>query len=86
MKIFISHSSKDKETVISLSDLLINYFKIEKDSIFCTSFDDSLKVGIDFNKEIKKQLNESDMVILLISENYMTQLHHRFQSKELQVR
>ena len=53
MKIFISHSSKDKELVMMFVDLLTQGFHIDYNDIFCTSMDNALRVGEDFIKSIK---------------------------------
>ena len=45
MKIFISHSSEDKELVLLFVNLLTQGFHIDNNEIFCTSMDNSLRVG-----------------------------------------
>lgn len=71
MKIFISHSSKDKELVSMFVDLLIQGFHIDTTEIFCTSDDNSLRVGEDFIKSIKENLHDSEIVLFLITQNYI---------------
>ena len=71
MKIFISHSSEDKELVLLFVDLLSQGFHIDKNDIFCTSMDNSLRVGEDFIKNIKEELHDSEIVIFLITPNYI---------------
>ena len=71
MKIFISHSSKDKELVLMFVDLLVQGFHIDYDDIFCTSMDKALRVGDDFIKRIKENLLDSEIVLFLITQNYI---------------
>lgn len=71
MKIFISHSSKDKELVLMFVDLLTQGFHIDRDEIFCTSMDNALRVGEDFIRSIKENLHDSEIVLFLITQNYI---------------
>ena len=71
MKIFISHSSEDKELVLLFVNLLTQGFHIDNNEIFCTSMDNSLRVGEDFIKSIKEELRDSEIVIFLITPNYI---------------
>lgn len=71
MKIFISHSSKDKKLVLMFVDLLVQGFHIDYDEIFCTSMDNALRVGEDFIKSIKENLHDSEIVLFLITQNYI---------------
>ena len=71
MKIFISHSTKDKELVLMFVDLLVHGFHIDYDEIFCTSMDNALRVGEDFIKSIKDNLHDSEIVLFLITQNYI---------------
>ena len=71
MKIFISHSSKDKELVLMFIDLLVQGFHIDNNEIFCTSMDNALRVGEDFIKSIKENLHDSEIVLFLITQNYI---------------
>lgn len=71
MKIFISHSSKDKKLVLMFVDLLTKGFQISLNDIFCTSLDNALVVGEDFIKRIKDNLLDSEIVLFLITPNYV---------------
>lgn len=71
MKIFISHSSEDKELVLMFVNLLTQSFHIDNNEIFCTSMDNALKVGEDFIVSIKENLKESEIVLFLITPNYI---------------
>lgn len=71
MKIFISHSSKDKDLVFSFEKLLTNYYQFKREDLFCSSLTDSLPVGEDFVEGIKKQLCKADLIILIITPYYL---------------
>ena len=70
-KVFISHSSKDKEIVDSFITLLTRGGGIAQDDIFCTSID-GMKItnGEDLRKHIQENVNYADFAILLVSKNY----------------
>lgn len=70
-KIFISHSSKDKDVVDSFVTLLTRGGGIAQDDIFCTSID-GMKItnGEDIRKHIQENVNYADFSILLVSKNY----------------
>lgn len=70
-KVFISHSSKDKEIVDAFVTLLTRGAGISQDDIFCTSID-GMKIanGEDIRKHIQENVNYADFAILLVSKNY----------------
>ncbi len=71
-KIFISHSSRDKDYVEQLIQLL-NDIGISKsrNSIFCSSFEGyNIPIGEKIYDYIKKQFNKNTLVILILSSNY----------------
>ncbi len=72
MKIFISHSSKDKVVIDQFVDkILILGCGINEEDIFCTSIEGlGIKTGLDFREHIKESLLKSDYSFLLISNNY----------------
>lgn len=72
MKIFISHSSKDKLIVDAfVENILILGCGISEKNIFCTSIDGlGIKNGNDFRQHILNELQSSDYSFLLISNNY----------------
>ena len=70
-KIFISHSSKDKDVVDSFVTLLTRGGGIAQDDIFCTSIDGmKIRNGEDIRKHIQEKVNYADFAILLVSKNY----------------
>lgn len=71
-KIFISHSSTDKELANSFVERILRLgLGMPHENIFCTSID-SMKVesGIDFKQKIRAKLLESEMVFQIITEAY----------------
>src|SRR3989339_646154 len=72
MKIFISHSSKDKSIIDSfITNILILGCGIDENNIFCTSVEGlGIKTGEDFRSHIWQNLVNSNYSFLLISNNY----------------
>ena len=71
-KVFISHSSKDKDLVSEFCDRILRLgIGLSADDIFCTSIEDmNIKNGDDIRKHIKENILSADFSFLLISENY----------------
>lgn len=71
-KIFISHSSKDKNIVEEFVDhILLMGIGIQPENIFCTSIEDlAIKNGEDIRRHIQSNIQNADFSILLISDNY----------------
>lgn len=71
-KIFISHSSKDKEVIGNFVDKILGLgIGISHDDIFCTSIEDmAIKNGEDIRKHIQKNIRNADFSFLMISDNY----------------
>lgn len=73
LKIFISHSSADKQIALALVELL-EFLKIDgKDKIFCSSVPGyGVKLGEDIYERIKKEYEQYNLfMIYLISANYL---------------
>lgn len=68
MKIFISHSSKDKSIALAFSQFLESIDTTVQ--VFCSSDTGSIRAGSNFANEISKALNNCDVFIPLISSNY----------------
>jgi TIR domain len=71
--IFISHAAADKNIADTVVDLLNTAMQINvQDAVFCTSLE-GLKIppGKDFKDFIKEQIQEPQIVVLLISQNYL---------------
>lgn len=70
MKIFISHSSKDK-FVKSFVDFLTS-LGINPNDIFCSSLEgQGVKNGTRINDSVRKEFNASDLKVYLISHNFL---------------
>ena len=71
-KIFVSHSSLDDILVRSfVNNILILGNKLNEEGIFCTSIEGmGIESGADFREKIKSQLEQANLVIQLITENY----------------
>lgn len=71
-KIFISHSSKDKNVVSEFCDRILQLgIGLYPEDIFCTSIEDmNIKNGDDIRKHIKEYILSADFSFLLISSNY----------------
>ena len=70
-KIFISHSSKDRDIVLKFIDFLSSAFDIKKADVFCTSLNGSIEVEDEFIGKIKKEVTNLSVVIFLITKNYL---------------
>lgn len=71
-KIFVSHSSRDKEIVSEFCDRILRLgIGINANDIFCTSIEDmDIKNGEDIRNHIKDNIQSADFSFLLISDNY----------------
>lgn len=68
MRIFISHATKNKELVLKFAEFLE---AISSDiEVFCSSEDGSIKIGKNFIEMIFDELNNCDLFIPIISEEY----------------
>ncbi|HAZ0991221.1 TPA: toll/interleukin-1 receptor domain-containing protein [Enterococcus faecium] len=70
-KIFISHSSKDRDIVLKFIDFLSSAFDIKKADVFCTSLNGSIEVEDEFIGKIKKEVTNLSVVIFLITKNFL---------------
>lgn len=73
-KVFISHSSRDKEYIEEFVDHILQIgIGIDAKEIFCTSIEDmDIRNGEDMRSHIKDHILSSDFSFLMISENYKT--------------
>lgn len=70
-KIFISHSSEDKDIVNGfVKEILMLGCKFERTDIFCTLDHSAIHTGEDFRNEIVKNMKGCDFILCMISENY----------------
>ena len=71
-KIFISHAVKDKKLADMVVDVMTACGLVTPDEIFCTSLEGlGVPSGKDFLEVIKSELQEPELVISLISANYL---------------
>jgi hypothetical protein len=69
-KIFVSHSSKDKEIVEELIDILES-MGVNPSQIFCSSFEGyGIPLGSNFLDAIKSEINKNVLVLFVLSENF----------------
>lgn len=71
-KIFISHSSKDKDIMEKFTDAILQLgIGLSNEDIFCTSVEEmGIKNGQDIREHIKKNVQSADFSFLMISKNY----------------
>ena len=71
-KIFISHSSKDKDVVEEFVDEILQLgIGMKSSDVFCTSIEDmKIRNGEDMRNHIQHNLNRCDYAFIFISENY----------------
>lgn len=71
-KVFISHSSNDKDIVEKFVDHILQLgIGIKDDDIFCTSIENmGVKNGEDIRRHIQTNIRNADYAFLLISKNY----------------
>ena len=71
-KIFISHSANDKPVIDTLSELLIQGCDLKKEDVSSDSIEDAgILIGSDFTTWIKDHIKNSDLIILLVTPNYI---------------
>ncbi|GAB6989906.1 toll/interleukin-1 receptor domain-containing protein [Paenibacillus pini] len=68
--IFISHATADRELVNPLMDLIQNQFGLSREDFFNTS-DDQLQVGENWIEEIRHAMQQSKLVMPIITPNYL---------------
>ena len=67
-KIFISHSSINREYVLALADLLVEGIGIKHEQIFCSSIPEyGVGLGEDFLDFIKNELDDNIVVLFILS-------------------
>ena len=62
--VFVSHKSADKELASLVADELVN---LAPDQVVCWVSGEALTAGIDWNREIKQQLAQSHLLVLLFT-------------------
>lgn len=69
--IFISHSTQNKDLTEQMIELLQSGMGIGRERIFCTSLNGALSTGEDFVRTIKENMKECEMVIALVTPEYL---------------
>lgn len=71
-KIFISHSSKDKDIMEKFTDNLLQLgIGLKPEDIFCTSIEEmGIKNGENIREHIRENMKTADYSFLMISQNY----------------
>ena len=69
MKIFISHSTEDKELVKKFHSLL-NRLGVHNNEIYCTS-NRPIEPGINYVNDIQNKLKKAKLIVFLISPNFI---------------
>lgn len=71
-KIFISHSSKDKDVIEKFTDYILQLgIGLSHKDIFCTSIEEmGIKNGEDIRSHIRENVQTADFSFLMISKNY----------------
>lgn len=70
-KIFISYSTKNRELAEKFIEFLLLAMGVTRENIFCTALAGTLKMGEPFVEGIRKGMAESQVVIMLITEEYL---------------
>lgn len=70
-KVFISYSTKNQEIAERFIEFLQLGMGVQRDSIFCTAFSETLTTGEQFIEEIRRELVDCEAVISLITEEYL---------------
>lgn len=71
-RIFISHSSKDKDIMEKFTDYILQLgIGLSHEDIFCTSIEEmGIKNGEDIRRHIRENVQSADFSFLMISKNY----------------
>lgn len=70
-KVFISHSSDDKDIINAFVEkILMLGCGFKRSDIFCALDHTAIRTGDDFRNEIVKNMRECDFILCMISENY----------------
>ncbi|WP_252214227.1 toll/interleukin-1 receptor domain-containing protein [Clostridium sp. VAP41] len=70
-KIFISHSTKDVALIEKFLDFLETGMGINREEVYCTSVDGTISTGQKFIDNIEKNIRNSQIVIFIITPQYM---------------
>jgi hypothetical protein len=74
IKVFVSHASIDEPLASALVDCIFSSMILDDNDLRCTSVSGhKLEVGSDFTKAIREELDESSVVVGVITQNAITE-------------
>lgn len=80
LRVFLSHTSRDKELAAALVGLLRNALNLGSSAIRCTSVDGyRLPAGAHTDKQLRREVHEADSLIGIISEQSLRSLYVAFE-------
>ncbi len=71
-KVFVSYSTKNEKLLQKFIEFMRLGMGVEKRDIFCTVFSNALPTGDEFVREIKEKMEQCEVVISLITEEYLS--------------
>lgn len=71
-KVFISYSTKNEKILQKFIEFMRLGMGVEKKDIFCTVFTDTLPTGEEFVRKIKDGMEQCEVVISIITEEYLS--------------
>ena len=81
VKIFISHSTHDRQVAEKLNDLLLKALPLRESDITCTSTTgQGLTVGMPINEQLRKMIESADQFIVLVSRSGLSSLYVPFEA------
>ena len=79
LHVFISHAHADVGVVTALAKLLINS-GLRQEDIYCTSLPShGVRVGVDFERDIRSKIRSANVIIALLSERYYSSAYCMFE-------
>lgn len=70
-KIFISHSTKDRELIDSFLDFLESGMGVNREEVYCTSVDGTIGTGQKFVDNIKLNIEKAEIVMFIVTPQYL---------------
>jgi hypothetical protein len=74
-RVFVSHAVNDKKLVDAFVDLLVTGANLNSNDVFCASLEgQGIPLGVNFIDYIKGQIQNPELVLLMLSQNYFDSL------------
>lgn len=70
-RLFISHSSQDKEAVQEFVEFLVLGMGVSREDIFCTALNGTLPIGQPFVETIRSAMQDCQQVLCFLTPNYL---------------